>query len=69
MKTTQGFVVPMLQLRGASFPWPNANTLSGAFFEFKLPSVSDNWIHSQISPANELVLAKLRYQANRKSLG
>jgi choline dehydrogenase-like flavoprotein len=68
MKTTQGFVVPMLQLRRASFPWPNANTLSGAFFEFKLPSVSDNWIHSQISPANELVLAKLRYQANRKSL-
>ncbi len=63
MKTTQGFVVPMARVRGAPFPWPNANTLSGAFFEFKLRSVSDNWIHSQISPPNELVLAKLGYGA------
>lgn len=63
MKTTQGFIIPMLRLRGAPFPWPNANTLTGAFFEFKVPSVSNNWIHSQISPANELVLAKLGYRA------
>jgi choline dehydrogenase-like flavoprotein len=64
MKTTQGFVVPMVNVRGAPFEWPNANTLSGAFFEFKLPAVSDTWIHSQISPANELIMAKLGYQAN-----
>jgi choline dehydrogenase-like flavoprotein len=64
LKTTQGFVVPMVNVRGAPFEWPNANTLSGAFFEFKHPSISDNWIHSQISPANELILAKLGYQAN-----
>ncbi|KUI15640.1 hypothetical protein AU192_07180 [Mycobacterium lehmannii] len=63
LKTTQGFVVPMINIRGAPFEWPNANTLSGIFFEFKLPSVSDNWVHSQISPANELILAKVGYQA------
>ncbi|MDP7702393.1 GMC oxidoreductase [Mycobacterium sp. TY815] len=64
LRTTQGFVVPMVNVRGAPFEWPNANTLSGAFFEFKHPSLSDNWIHSQISPANELILAKLGYQAS-----
>lgn len=64
LKTTQGFVVPMVNVRSAPYEWPNANTLSGAFFEFKHPSISDNWIHSQISPANELILAKLGYQAN-----
>ncbi|KUH75794.1 hypothetical protein AU184_15545 [Mycolicibacterium novocastrense] len=63
MKTTQGFVVPMINVRGAPYEWPNANTLSGAFFEFKLPSVSNTWIHAQISPANELILAKLGYKA------
>jgi hypothetical protein len=64
LKTTQGFIVPMVNVRGARFEWPMANTLSGAFFEFKHPSISNNWIHSQISPANELILAKLGYQAN-----
>ncbi|WP_082975656.1 GMC oxidoreductase [Mycobacterium sp. E2238] len=64
MKTTQGFVVPMVNVRGAAYEWPIANTLSGAFFEFKHPSISDNWIHAQISPANELILAKLGYRAN-----
>ncbi|MBX9718120.1 MAG: hypothetical protein K2X36_04675 [Microbacteriaceae bacterium] len=64
LKTTQGFVVPMVNVRGAPFEWPKANTLSGAFFEFKHPAISDNWIHSQISPANELILAKLGYQAS-----
>jgi choline dehydrogenase-like flavoprotein len=64
LKTTQGFVVPMVNVRGAPYEWPNANTLSGAFIEFKHPLISDNWIHSQISPANELILAKLGYQAN-----
>jgi choline dehydrogenase-like flavoprotein len=67
MNTTQGFITPMLRFRGASFPWPSANTLAGAFFEFKLPSVSDNWIHAQISAPNELALAKLGYRANPKS--
>jgi choline dehydrogenase-like flavoprotein len=67
MNTTQGFITPMLRFRGASFPWPSANTLAGAFFEFKLPSVSDNWIHAQISAPNELALAKLGYRADPKS--
>jgi choline dehydrogenase-like flavoprotein len=64
MKTTQGFVVPMVSVRGAPYEWPHANTLSGVFFEYKLPAISDTWIHAQISPANELILAKLGYQAS-----
>lgn len=64
LKTTQGFVVPMVNIRSAPYAWPDTNTLSGAFFEFKSASISDNWIHSQISPANELILAKLGFKAN-----
>lgn len=68
MKSIQGFVLPMLRLRGARFSWPNTNTLTQVFFEFKIPGVSDHWVHCQISGANELVMARFDFQPGRRSL-
>ena len=63
MKTTQGFLVPMINMRSAKFSWPDSNTLTGAFLEFKVPGLSAHWVHTQINAANELVLARLGYQS------
>jgi choline dehydrogenase-like flavoprotein len=68
LKSTQGFVMPMLRLRGAPYAWPNANTLSAIFFEFKIPDVSDHWVHCQINAANELVMARFDFQPQRGRL-
>ncbi len=68
MKTTQGFVLPMLQFRGIASAWPNANTLAGVFFEFKIKKDSDHWVHVQINPANELVMQRLGYRADGQSM-
>ena len=68
MKTTQGFVLPMLRLRSAPFVWPDANTLAGVFFEFKTPGVSEHWAHVQINSANELVMQRLGYQVDRRGM-
>jgi choline dehydrogenase-like flavoprotein len=65
MKSTQGYVLPMLRLRAAPISWPNTNTLAAAFLEFKIPGVSDHWVHTQINPANELVMARLDFQPGR----
>jgi len=68
MKSTQGFVLPMLRLKGASFDWPNTNTLAAAFVEFKVPNVSDHWVHAQISAPNEVVMSRLDFQPHRGRL-
>ncbi len=68
MKSTQGFVVPMLSMVGAPFTWPDANTLTGMFFEFRVPHFPDHWVHTQINAANDLVLARLDYQPQRGRL-
>jgi choline dehydrogenase-like flavoprotein len=67
MKSTQGFVVPMLSLFGAPFRWPETNTLTGMFFEFRVPRFPDHWVHTQINAANDLVLARLDYDPQRRS--
>jgi hypothetical protein len=61
MKSTQGFVVPMLSLWGATFTWPDANTLTGAFLDFRVPGFSEHWVHTQVNSANEIVLARLGF--------
>ena len=65
LKSTQGFVLPMLRLRGAPIRWPNTNTLASVFLEFKIPGVSDHWVHTQVNPANELVMARLNFRPGR----
>ncbi len=68
MKTTQGFITPMLRFRGASFSLAEREH---GFFK-PVPSsssslTSDNWIHAQISAPNELALAKLANRQERLS--
>jgi len=57
----------MLTMWRSRFEWPNCNTLASVFFEFKVPGLSDHWVHSQISPANELVTARLGFDPMRRN--
>lgn len=57
LKAVPGFVVPMLRISKSYSAWPNANTLSGIFLEYK--PILDFWAHCQISIPNELVLKKI----------
>jgi len=57
--TTIGFIMPLFTLKKHHLNWPNSNTQPGIFFEYKIPTLSDHWVHAQISTANELVLQKL----------
>lgn len=62
LKSTGGLVLPMLQIPGARFSAHGVNTLAAIFFEFKVPGVSDRWIHTQINPPNELVRKRLGFE-------
>ncbi len=57
---TAGAVLPLATLRRIPSDWPETNTQSSIFLEILDPEVSPHWVHTQISPANELVLRKLQ---------
>lgn len=57
---TGGAVLPLASLRRLPSDWPSTNTQSSVFLEIMDRDISPNWIHTQISPANELVLRKLQ---------
>ena len=59
LKSTVGFIAPMVSLKPLPSEWPNTNTQPGVFLEYKVNKLSNNWVHSQISTPNELVLEKL----------
>jgi hypothetical protein len=59
IKTTLGFIAPMFRFKPLTTDWPNSNTLSGVFLEFKAKELSKHWVHTQLSTPNELVLSKL----------
>ncbi len=59
IKTTLGFIAPMFRFKPLPTDWPNSNTLSGVFLEFKALELSKHWIHTQLSTPNELVLRKI----------
>ena len=58
LKSTTGFIVPMLSKTKIPSEWPNTSTLPGIFVEFKNKNL-DKWVHAQVSTPNELVLEKL----------
>jgi choline dehydrogenase-like flavoprotein len=66
IRRTGGFLQPLVSLRGLPLDWPDVNTQSSVFAEFKVPEVSSNWVHAQISPANELVLRRLGIRSRRR---
>ena len=57
--STLGFIVPMGRIKKTKLEWPNINTEPGIFMEYKVPRLSNHWVHSQLTPVNELALIKL----------
>lgn len=68
LKSTAGFVAPMLSIKRLISDWPEANTQPGIFLEYKLDSLSNHWVHTQLSTPNELVYEKLGIKANSKGV-
>lgn len=56
---TGGFIQPFVSVRGFATSWPDTNTQSTHFLEFKDPNISPHWVHVQISPPNEIVFSQL----------
>ena len=57
---TGGALLPLASLRRIPSDWPETNTQPSVFLEVMDPEVSPHWVHTQIAPANELVLRKLQ---------
>lgn len=57
---TGGSILPLASLGRLPSDWPNTNTQSSVFLEINDPAISPHWVHTQIAPANELVLRKLQ---------
>jgi choline dehydrogenase-like flavoprotein len=68
LKDSQKFLLPLLRLRRSPLSWPNAVALPGAFIEFKVPDISDHWIHAQVSGVNDYVLRRFRLAAGQSSI-
>ena len=60
MIRTGGAVLPLATFKRLPSDWPAVNTQSSVFLELVDANVSPHWIHTQIAPANELVLGKLQ---------
>ena len=56
---TGGFIQPFISANSFATAWPDVNTQSTNFLEFKDPNISQHWIHVQISQPNELVLSQM----------
>ncbi len=65
IRRTGGFVQPLFSMSRLPLDWPEVNTQSSIFAEFKVPELSNNWVHAQISPANELVLGRIGINGGR----
>ncbi len=57
--STNAFIAPLLSVKKNTLEWPHMNTQPGIFLEYKVPELSNHWIHTQLSTPNELVLKKL----------
>ena len=68
LRSSSTFVLPMLRAKHAPIDWPNINTQPGLFLEYKVPGLSDHWIHAQLSTPNEMVFEKLKLHPTSNSL-
>jgi choline dehydrogenase-like flavoprotein len=67
LKESQKFVVPMLRFSDAPGALDDPiNTLAAAFYETKLPDISDHWIHVQMTPISDLMLRRFGLQAGQR---
>jgi len=59
IKQTGGFLQPFVSAVHYPVDWPNQNTQSNLFLEFKEPQLSEHWVHVQVSQPNEVAMSKL----------
>jgi ferredoxin len=70
LKESQKFVVPALRMRPAFTASEQPSiTLASAFIEAKVPELSDHWIHGQMIPMNEMIVAVSRLPGLRSAVG
>ncbi len=50
------FLMPAFHLTGAQFQHDEQNSLSAMFIETRVPALADNWMHMQITTANEFIM-------------
>lgn len=59
VRDSQKFILPLVRWRAAAVEWPRAMTLPGVFLDFKVPELSNHWIHAQVSGMNGYLLDRL----------
>jgi len=50
------FLMPAFHLTGAKFSHNDQNSLSAMFIETRVPELGNNWMHMQITTANEFIM-------------
>ena len=70
LKESQKFVVPMLRRRAAKSGIEHAAvTLASVFLETKVAGLSDHWVHVQVVPMNDMILAASGLPGANRTLG
>jgi len=70
LKESQKFVLPALRVRAALTASEKPSvTLASAFIEAKVPELSDHWIHVQMIPMNDMVVAASRLPGLQSAYG
>jgi choline dehydrogenase-like flavoprotein len=70
LKESQKFIVPLVRARAAKTAVEHPSvTLASAFIEVKIPSLSDHWIHIQVVPMNQMIIAGSRLPATAFPIG
>ena len=59
IKQTGGFIQPFASAVHYPVSWPEQNTQSNLYLEFKELKLSGHWVHVQISQPNEVLMSKL----------
>lgn len=66
--STVTFIAPVFRFKKIKIDWPKVNTQPGIFLEYKNGMQSNQWVHTQLSTPNELILDKLRVDFNKKGI-
>jgi choline dehydrogenase-like flavoprotein len=70
LKESQKFAMPMLRQRGAPTAIEHpCVTLTSVFIETKVRALSDHWLHVQVLPLYEVILASSNLPGSRTPLG
>ena len=67
LKDSQKFIMPLARLRRSALSWPQSIALAGAFLDFKIPGLSDHWVHGQVSGMNDYILRRLKIVPGERS--